>query len=97
MLNFPIAKKSGARFEVCVCVCWGGGALPYLAYIVRVCAAEYKVLRIKQGVVFYYFKSKILIFLIIILIIKIAQKRLKKCLFGLEAVYIRNTNNNFPN
>ena len=32
----------------------GGGALPYLAYIVRVCAAEYKVLRIKQGVVFYF-------------------------------------------
>ena len=26
MLNFPIAKKSGARFEVCVCVCvWRGG------------------------------------------------------------------------
>ena len=63
MLNFPIAKKSGARFEVCVCVCVGGrGALPYLAYIVRVFAAEYKVLRIKQGVVFYYFKSKILFF-----------------------------------
>ena len=60
MLNFPIAKKSGARFEVCV---WeGGGALPYLAYIVRVFDAEYKVLRIKQGVVFYYFKSKILFF-----------------------------------
>ena len=63
MLNFPIAKKSGARFEVCVCVCWGGGgALPFLGYIVRVFAAEYKVLRIKQGVVFYYFKSKILFF-----------------------------------
>ena len=64
MLNFPIVKKSGARFEVCVCVCVarGGGPLPYLAYIVRVCAAEYKVLKIKQGVVFYYFKSKILIF-----------------------------------
>ena len=66
MLNFPIAKKSGARFEVCVCVCWGGGgAHPYLAYIVRVFAAEYKVLRIKQGVVFYYFKSKILFFLLL--------------------------------
>ena len=49
-----------------VCVCWGGGgALPYLAYIVRVFAAEYKVLRIKQGVVFYYFKSKILFFLLL--------------------------------
>ena len=46
-----------------VCVCWGGGALPYLAYIVF--AAEYKVLRIKQGVVFYYFKSKILFFLLL--------------------------------
>ena len=66
MLNFPIAKKSGARFEVCVCVLGGGGgALPYLAYIVRVFAAEYKVLRIKQGVVFYYFKSKILFFLLL--------------------------------
>ena len=69
MLNFPIAKKSGARFEVCVCVCvcggGGGGALPYLAYIVRVCTAEYKVLKIKQGVVFYYFKSKILIFFLL--------------------------------
>ena len=65
MLNFPIAKKSGARFEVCVCVCWGGGgggAHPYLAYIFRVFSDEYKVLRIKQGVVFYYFKSKILFF-----------------------------------
>ena len=63
MLNFPIAKKSGARFEVCV---WeGGGALPYLAYVVRVFDAEYKVLRIKQGVVFYYFKSKILFFLLL--------------------------------
>ena len=40
----------------------GGGALPYLAYVVRVFDAEYKVLRIKQGVVFYYFKSKILFF-----------------------------------
>ena len=67
MLNFPIAKKSGARFEVCVCVCWGGGggAHPYLDYKVRVFAAEYKVLRIKQGVVFYYFKSKILFFLLL--------------------------------
>ena len=67
MLNFPIAKKSGARFEVCVCVCvgGGGGALPFLAYIVRVFAAEYKVLRIKQGVVFYYFKSKILFFILL--------------------------------
>ena len=75
MLNFPIVKKSGARFEVCVCVCverGGGGPLPYLAYIVRVCAAEYKVLKIKQGVVFYYFKSKILIFFFIILIVKFA-------------------------
>ena len=50
----------------------GGGPLPYLAYIVRVCAAEYKVLKIKQGVVFYYFKSKILIFFFIILIVKFA-------------------------
>ena len=65
MLNFPIAKKSGAHFEVCVCGGGGGGALPYLAYIVRVFDAEYKVLRIKQGVVFYYFKSKILFFLLL--------------------------------
>ena len=30
MLNFPIVKKSGARFEVCVCVCVerGGGTTP---------------------------------------------------------------------
>ena len=48
-----------------MCVLGGGGALPYLAYIVRVFAAEYKVLRIKQGVVFYYFKSKILFFLLL--------------------------------
>ena len=56
-----------------MCVCGGGGeggggTLPYLAYIVRVCAAEYKVLRIRQGVVFYYFKSKILIFFIILIV-----------------------------
>ena len=48
-----------------VCVGGGGGALPYLAYVVRVFDAEYKVLRIKQGVVFYYFKSKILFFLLL--------------------------------
>ena len=65
MLNFPIAKKSGARFEVCVCGGGGGGAHPYLAYIFRVFAAEYKVLRIKQGVIFYCFKSKILFFLLL--------------------------------
>ena len=44
----------GARFEVG----WGGGeALPYLAYTGQVCAAEHKVLSIKQGVEFYYFNS----------------------------------------
>ena len=32
----------------------GGGALPYLAYTGQVCAAEHKVLSIKQGVEFYY-------------------------------------------
>ena len=36
----------------------GGGALPYLAYTSQVCAAEHKVLSIKQGVEFYYFNSK---------------------------------------
>ena len=48
------------RFEVG----WGGGggeALLYLAYTGQVCAAEHKVLGIKQGVEFYYFNSKILI------------------------------------
>ena len=61
MLNF----QSRRRVEhVSRCV-WEGGALPYLAYIVRVFDAEYKVLRIKQGVVFYYFKSKILFFLLL--------------------------------
>ena len=35
----------------------GGEALPYLAYTGQVCAAEHKVLSIKQGVEFYYFNS----------------------------------------
>ena len=49
---------------------WGEGeALPYLAYTGQVCAAEHKVLSIKQGVEFYYFNSKILIIYFIILII----------------------------
>ena len=46
--------KSGARE-------WAGEALPYLAYAGQVCAAEQKVLSIKQGVELYYFSSKILI------------------------------------
>ena len=67
-VEFSNREEEWSTFRgVCVCVCWGegGGALPYLAYIVRVFAAEYKVLRIKQGVVFYYFKSKILFFLLL--------------------------------
>ena len=49
---------------------WGEGeALPYLAYTGQVCAAEHKVLSIKQGVEFYYFNSKILIIYFIILIV----------------------------
>ena len=51
---------------------WGGGgeALPYLAYTGQVCAAEQKVLSVKQGVEFYYCSSKILIIYFIILIVK---------------------------
>ena len=66
-VEFSNREEEWSTFRgVCVCVCvGGGGALPYLAYIVRVFAAEYKVLRIKQGVVFYYFKSKILFFLLL--------------------------------
>ena len=48
----------------------GGGALPYLTYTGQVCAAEHKVLSIKQGVEFYYFNSKILIIYFIILMVK---------------------------
>ena len=49
---------------------WGGGglgglALPYLAYTGQVCAAEQKVLSIKQGVEFYYLSSKILIIILL--------------------------------
>ena len=40
----------------------GGGVLPYLAHTGQVCAAEHKVLSIKQGVEFCNFNSKILIF-----------------------------------
>ena len=32
----------------------GEGALPYFAYTGQVCAAEHNVLKIKQGVEFYY-------------------------------------------
>ena len=47
----------------------GEGALPYFAYTGQVCAAEHNVLKIKQGVEFYYFNSKILIIYFIILIV----------------------------
>ena len=47
-----------------------GETLPYLAYTGQVCAAEHKVLSIKQGVEFYYFNSKILIIYVINLIVK---------------------------
>ena len=62
--------KSGARFKA---EGRGGGGeeLPYLAYTGQVCAAEQKVLSIKQGVQFYYFRSKILIIYFIILIVKL--------------------------
>ena len=46
-----------------------GEALSYLAYTGHVCAAEQKVLTIKQGVEFYYFSSKIIIIYFIILIV----------------------------
>ena len=48
----------------------GGEALPYLAHTGQVCAAEQKVLSIKQGVEFHYFSIKILIIYFIILIVK---------------------------
>ena len=48
----------------------GEGALPYFAYTGQVCAAEHNVLKIKQGVEFYYFNSKILIIYFIILMVK---------------------------
>ena len=61
--------KSGARFKA---EGRGGGEeLPYLAYTGQVCAAGQKVLSIKQGVQFYYFRSKILIIYFIILIVKL--------------------------
>ena len=47
-----------------------GGALPYLTYTGQVCAAEHKVLSIKQGVEFYHQNSKILIIYFIILMVK---------------------------
>ena len=55
---------SGARFR------GGGKALPYLAYTGQVCAAEQRVLSIKQSVDFYYCSSKILIIHFITLIVK---------------------------
>ena len=61
--------KSGARYEV------RAEALPYLANTGQVCAAEHKVLSIKQGVEFYYLNSKILIIYFIILIVKFYFKR----------------------
>ena len=48
----------------------GEGAPPYFAYTGQVCAAEHNVLKIKQGVEFYYFNSKILIIYFIILMVK---------------------------
>ena len=48
----------------------GGEALLYLAYTDQVCAAEHKVLSIKQVVEFYFFNGKILIIYFIILIVK---------------------------
>ena len=51
------AVKNGIMRMMSVMGSWGGGgrkALAYLAYTGQVCAAEHKVLRIKQGVEFYY-------------------------------------------
>ena len=45
-------------------------ALPYLAYMGKVCVAEQKVLSINQGVELYYFNSKNLSIYFIILIVK---------------------------
>ena len=63
---FCSKTSSGGRFEEG----GGGGALPYLAYTGQVCAAEHKVLSIKQGVEFYHQNSKILIIYFIILMVK---------------------------
>ena len=70
---YVYVKSSKREFQQWRMVLWsafrrGGGdeALPYLAYTGQVCAAEQKVLSIKQGVEFYYFSSKILIIYFII-------------------------------
>ena len=66
---FCSKTSSRARFEE------GGGELPYLAYTGQVCAAEHKVLSIKQGVEFYYFNSKILNVYVTILMVKFYYNR----------------------
>ena len=82
MLNFANANFSseewcyennvsyGIMFHKWSTVSSGGEALPYLAYTSQVCAAEQKVLSIKQSVEFYYCSSKILIIYFITLIVK---------------------------
>ena len=58
--NFPNVNFSSEEWYYANDVSYGimgGGrrkALAYLAYTGQVCAAEHKVLRIKQGVEFYY-------------------------------------------
>ena len=63
--SFCSKTSSEARFEE------GGGGTPlFRLYTGQVCAAEHNVLKIKQGVEFYYFNSKILIIYFIILMVK---------------------------
>ena len=61
---------------------WGRKALPYLAYTGQVCAAEQKVLGIKQGVEFYYFSSKILFIYFIILTVNLLKSIVNSVFLG---------------
>ena len=60
----------------------GGEALPYLAYTDQVCAAEHKVLSIKQGVEFYYFNGKIQILYFNILTVNSLKSVLNSVFLG---------------
>ena len=61
---------------------WGRKALPYLAYTGQVCAAEQKVLGIKQVVEFYYFSSKILFIYFIILTVNLLKSIVNSVFLG---------------